>query len=168
MIRHAAESDLPRILEIYDVARQFMRQSGNMVQWVNGYPGEPLLRQDITNGDLYVMADDAGVYAVFALVIGDDPTYTEIDGAWRDTATPYGTIHRIGSDGTHRGVLHECVDWCAGRISHLRVDTHADNLVMRRAIAREGFAYCGVIHVADGTPRVAFERIPSLRGTEYA
>ena len=145
MIRHAAESDLPRILEIYDIARQFMRQSGNMTQWINGYPSEPLLRQDIMNGNLYVMEDD--------------PTYAEIEGAWQDTATPYGTIHRIGSDGTRRGVLHECVDWAAQRISHLRVDTHADNHVMQRCILREGFSYCGVIHVADGTPRVAFERI---------
>lgn len=159
MIRHATKNDLPRILEIYDVARQFMRQSGNMTQWVNGYPSEPLLRQDIMNGDLYVMEDEGGVYCVFALVMGDDPTYAEIEGAWQDTATPYGTIHRIGSDGTHRGVLHECVNWAARRISHLRVDTHADNHVMQRCILREGFSYCGVIHVADGTPRVAFERI---------
>ena len=158
MIRHATEADLSRILEIYGIARQFMRQNGNMTQWVNGYPSEPLLRQDIINGDLYVMEDESGVYAVFALVIGEDPTYASIEGAWQDNSL-YGTIHRIGSDGTRRGVLHECVDWCAGRISHLRVDTHADNLVMRRAIAREGFTYCGVIHVADGTPRVAFERI---------
>ena len=159
MIRHATQTDLPRILEIYDIARRFMRQNGNMAQWVNGYPSEPLLRQDIANGDLYVMEDSGGVYCAFALVVGDDPTYAVIDGAWQDTATPYGTIHRIGSDGTHRGVLHECMEWAARRISHLRVDTHADNQVMRRCILREGFTYCGVIHVADGTPRVAFERI---------
>ena len=158
MIRHAAESDLPRILEIYDIARQFMRQSGNMTQWINGYPSEPLLRQDIMNGNLYVMEDEGGVYCVFALVTGDDPTYAEIEGAWQETP-PYGPIHRIGSDGPRRGVLHECVDWAAQRISHLRVDTHADNHVMQRCILREGFSYCGVIHVADGTPRVAFERI---------
>ena len=144
MIRHATETDLPRILEIYDIARRFMRQNGNMVQWVNGYPSEPLLRQDIANGDLYVMEDSGGVYCAFALVVGDDPTYAVIDGAWQDTATPYGTIHRM--------------EWAARRISHLRVDTHADNQVMRRCILREGFTYCGVIHVADGTPRVAFER----------
>ena len=67
MIRHATEHDLPRILAIYDVARQFMRRSGNMRQWINGYPSEPLLRQDIAEGDLYVMEDDAGIYAVFAV-----------------------------------------------------------------------------------------------------
>ena len=88
MIRHATETDLPRILEIYDIARRFMRQNGNMVQWVNGYPSEPLLRQDIANGDLYVMEDSGGVYCAFALVVGDDPTYAVIDGAWQDTATP--------------------------------------------------------------------------------
>ena len=159
MIRHAAESDLPRILEIYDIARQFMRQSGNMTQWINGYPSEPLLRQDITNGNLYVMEDEGGVYGAFAFILGDDPTYAEIEGAWQDTATPYGTIHRIGSDGTHRGVLHECVNWAARRISHLRVDTHADNHVMQRCILREGFSRCGVIDVADGSARVAVERI---------
>ena len=159
MIRHATEHDLPRILAIYDVARQFMRRSGNMRQWINGYPSEPLLRQDVAEGSLYVMEDDAGIYAVFAFILGDDPTYAHIDGSWRDTATPYGTIHRIGSDGTHRGVLRECVDWCAGRIPHLRIDTHADNQVMQRCILREGFSHCGVIYVADGSPREAFERI---------
>ena len=135
MIRHATEHDLPRILAIYDVARQFMRRSGNMRQWINGYPSEPLLRQDIAEGDLYVMEDDAGIYAVFAFILGDDPTYA------------------------HRGVLRECVDWCAGRIPHLRIDTHADNQVMQRCILREGFSHCGVIYVADGSPREAFERI---------
>ena len=162
MIRPATEADLPRILAIYDQARQFMRQCGNMTQWVNGYPSEPLLRQDIARGHLYVMEDGDSVYAAFAFIIGDDPTYAEIDGAWQDTVTPYGTIHRIGSDGTHRGVLGECVAWSRQRIPHLRIDTHADNRVMRRAIAQQGFAYCGVIHVADGTPRVAYELV---RGT---
>ena len=158
MIRYANETDLPRILDIYDAARRFMRQSGNMVQWVNGYPAEALLRQDIARKQLYVMEDDTGVYGVFALVIGEEPTYRIIDGAWRD-GSPYATIHRIAGDGSHRGMLGECVAF-ARRISpHLRVDTYADNHVMRRAITRQGFAYCGVIHVADGTPRMAYELV---------
>ena len=159
MIRHAAEQELPRILEIYDTARQFMRSQGNMAQWINGYPSPQLLRQDIAQGNLYVMEDERGIYGVFAFIMGEDPTYAHIDGAWRDTAAPYGTIHRIGSDGTHRGVLHECVAWCLARTGHLRIDTHADNHVMQRCILREGFSRCGVIYVADGSARVAFERI---------
>ena len=97
MVRRATESDLPRALAIYDSARRFMRANGNTVQWVNGYPSEVLLRQDTARGDLYVMEEDGVVYGVFAFIIGDDPTYQTIHGAWRDNDTPYGTLHRLGS-----------------------------------------------------------------------
>ena len=159
MVRRATESDLPRALAIYDSARRFMRSNGNTVQWVNGYPSEALLRQDTARGDLYVMEDGGAVYGVFAFIIGDDPTYQTIHGAWRDNDTPYGTLHRLGSDGTHSGVLSDAVDWAWGRIPHLRADTHEANRPMRRCLERAGFVYTGVITVADGTPRRAYERV---------
>ena len=159
MVRAATVQDLPRVMAIYDTARRYMRANGNTVQWVNGYPSEALLRQDIRDGVLYVMEDAGGVYAVFAFIIGDDPTYQVIDGAWLDDATPYGTLHRLGSDGTHTGVLAEAVAWAWTRCPHLRADTHEDNHPMRRCLERAGFAYTGIIRVADGTPRRAYERI---------
>lgn len=162
MIRKAEYADIRRALDIYDSARQFMRSRGNAVQWVNGYPSEELLRADVAAGQLYVMEDTGGVYAVFAFLLGDDPTYAYIEGAWRDDSA-YGTLHRLGSDGTHHGVFAESAAWAAGRCSHLRADTHADNLTMQRCLEREGFVRCGTIYVEDGTPRVAFERITQRR-----
>ena len=159
MIRKAEYTDIRRALDIYDSARRFMRSRGNAVQWVNGYPSEELLRADVAAGQLYVMEDAGGVYAVFAFIIGDDPTYQVIDGAWLDDGTPYGTLHRLGSDGTRRGVLEEAVAWALTRLPHLRADTHEANVTMQRCLERAGFARCGVIHVADGTPRLAYERI---------
>ena len=159
MIRPATSFDIPRALAIYHSARQFMRRSGNTVQWVSGYPSEALLRSDVAAGRLFVMEDAGGVYAVFAFIIGDDPTYQVIDGAWLDDETPYGTLHRLGSDGTHTGVLAEAVAWAWTRCPHLRADTHEDNYPMRRCLERADFAYTGTIHVADGTPRRAYERI---------
>lgn len=158
MVRAATVQDLPSVMAIYDTARRYMRANGNAVQWVNGYPSEPLLRQDIRDGVLYVMEDGDGVYAVFAFIIGDDPTYGHIEGAWRD-GSPYGTIHRLGSDSTHRGVFAETAAWAVRQCPHLRADTHADNLTMRHCMEKAGFVYCGVIHVADGTPRVAYEKV---------
>ena len=102
MIRKAEYTDIRRALDIYDSARRFMRSRGNAVQWVNGYPSEELLRADVAAGQLYVMEDAGGVYAVFAFIIGDDPTYQVVDGAWLDDGTPYGTLHRLGSDGPTR------------------------------------------------------------------
>lgn len=156
-IRKATERDLARLMEIYDIARGFMRAKGNDQQWVNGYPDEALLRADIAGGWLHVMADDDGaIHAVFALVGGDDPCYAEIEGAWASDA-PYAAIHRIASDGSGHGVLRRAVAFARERFDHLRVDTHALNRTMQRAILREGFAYRGVIHLENGDPRLAYD-----------
>mgnify|MGYP003298392631 CR=1 FL=1 len=157
-IRLASPADLPRIEEIYTIGRAYMRQTGNMTQWIGGYPQRNLLEEDIAKEQLFVMEDERGIHGVFAFILGEDPTYGYIDGAWPN-AKPYGTIHRIASDGTHRGVLAECVRWSMAQIPHLRIDTHESNLAMRGAIERLGFTYCGTIYIADGTPRRAYELI---------
>ena len=156
MIRTATYDDLPRAREIYAIARAAMRQEGNMTQWQPGDGPEERIDGDIPLQQLYVMEDEGGIYGVFAFIIGDDPTYDYIEGAWRSD-TPYGTIHRIASDRTHRGVLGECIAWAKTKIDHIRIDTHEDNKTMRAAVAKQGFVPCGTIYVSDGTPRIAFD-----------
>ena len=39
----------------------------------------------------------------------------------------------------------------------LRIDTHQDNAPMLYNIRKHGFEYCGVIHVGDGSERLAFQ-----------
>ena len=158
MIRIATMDDLARAHEIIGIGRAAMRRAGNTVQWSPDGSTEAAITEDIRQGRCYVMEDERGIYGVFALVMGDDPTYAYIEGAWQDDS-PYGTIHRIASDGTHRGVLAECVRWSMEQIPHLRIDTHESNLAMRGAIERLGFTYCGTIYIADGTPRRAYELI---------
>ena len=155
MVRAAKEQDLPHILTIYNVARRYMRAHGNTAQWVNGYPSEELLRQDLAAGQLYVLEDGGGVYAVFAFILGEDPTYRRIQGAWRDDS-PYGTIHRIASDGTAKGIARTAFDFAAGKIDYLRIDTHENNQSMQAAILKYGFQKCGVVQVRNGA-RLAFD-----------
>lgn len=156
MIRIATIADLPRAREIIATGRAAMRKEGNTIQWSPVGQAERAIEEDIRRDQFYVMEDEGGIYGVFALVLGDDPTYQYIEGAWRDD-TPYGTIHRIASDGTHRGVLGECVKWSRERIGHLRIDTHEKNASMRSALEKQGFVHCGTIYIADGTPRMAYE-----------
>lgn len=147
MIRKATETDLPVINEIYAEARQFMRDHGNMNQWVNGYPALDILKEDIGRGELYAMVtDEDRIYGVFMMHAGEDPTYQKIDGAWLDDSE-YVTIHRIASDGTHSRVYHEAVEFARKHYLHIRVDTHADNKPMQQAIRREGFRYLSLIHI---------------------
>ena len=78
-----------------------------------------------------------------------------IDGAWH-AARPYGTIHRIASDGTAKGMARFVFDWCAQQIDYLRIDTHENNRPMQAAVLRYGFQPCGVVQVR-GDARLAFD-----------
>ena len=51
-IRKATPWDLPRIREIYEVARQFMRKNGNHSQWGKGDEPEALIEEDICQGNI--------------------------------------------------------------------------------------------------------------------
>ena len=155
-IRKAQKQDLPRIHEIYATARQFMRDNGNKTQWEGKDAPELLLEEDIRQGNLYVL-EDTEIHAVFAFIFGEDPAYLKIEqGSWKSD-TEYAAVHRVASDGTVRNVLGQVMDYCKAQISHLRIDTHEDNKVMQHVIEKCGFVRCGIIYVADGTPRIAYE-----------
>ena len=49
----------------------------------------------------------------------------------------------------------------------LRADTHADNKIMQHLLEKNGFTRCGIIHVADGSPRFAYQKLaPTSRWVE--
>ena len=95
-----------------------------------------------------------------SLLLGEEPTYRVItDGRWRSSA-PYGTIHRVASDGSVRGIAQACFDFCKQHCDYLRIDTHADNIPMQNAIEKAGFHRCGMVAMEDGSPRIAYDLIP--------
>lgn len=158
-IRPAKLQDIPVILDIYATARAFMRAHDNPTQWNNGYPAQTLLESDIAKEQLFVCEHEGRLCGVFAFILGDDPTYRIIEnGAWPNDA-PYGTIHRIASDGTCKGLLAATTEFALQHCDNLRADTHADNKVMQNALTRLGYGYCGIIYIADGSPRLAYQLI---------
>lgn len=158
IIREARTEDIERILEIYDIAKVFMRQTGNPHQWNSRYPDQITLEEDIHKHQLFVMEEDSIIHSVFAFIIGEDPTYKKIEGAWLDHSI-YGTIHRIASDGTMHQVFKKAVDFCSEKCAHLRADTHEDNKIMQKVLLKNGFQETGIIYVEDGTPRIAYEKV---------
>ena len=157
-VREAALKDLPRILEIYDHARAFMREQGNASQWGNGYPSESLLREDIEQKRLYLCVDGEALLGVFCYFYGDDPTYAYIEnGDWLNTAQ-YGVIHRIAVAEHGKGVAKFCFDYAFARCQNLKIDTHADNLPMQKSLLKNGFVRCGTIYLENGDPRIAYQK----------
>ena len=156
-IRLATPADLDTIMRIYDEARLFMREQGNLKQWSNGYPQRELLQKDILNQNCYVCVLDDQIVCVFCYFTEPDPTYNIIvDGAWPNNE-PYGTIHRIATICHRKGVANACYDFALEKCQNLRIDTHRDNIPMQRSLAKYGFLYCGTIFLADGSPRIAFQ-----------
>lgn len=157
-IRHTREEDIPLLQALFSHARSFMLETGNPHQWTAAYPSAELLREDIGSGDSYVVEDEKQtVIATFVLRGGMDPTYDVIyEGRWLNDA-PYATIHRIASDGTRKGILHLAMQFALLDYNNIRIDTHRDNQVMRNAITKEGFTYCGIIHCWNGDERVAYQ-----------
>ena len=167
-IRKSTYGDLPELMRIYREARHIMLDSGDLHQWKEGYPPEELVRQDIDRGVSWAVEDGDRLVGAFAFIPGVDPTYLEIEGGvWKDDVKPYATIHRLGSLKSSKGVAQACFDWCWEQIHNLRIDTHEDNVIMRHCIEKAGFEYCGIIHLAGGDPRLAFQKV-SLPGKRLA
>ena len=137
-----------------------MADSGNPTQWGDSYPPQEMLEEDIDSNRLFVYTVKGRLEAVFAFILGPDPAYAKIeDGQWLNDEVPYGTIHRLSSAGRHPGVAAAVITWCLEHCESLRADTHADNKIMQHLLEKNGFARCGIIHVEDGTPRVAYQKL---------
>jgi len=162
-IRKSVETDFETIMKTYDFARRFMAEHGNPNQWgPTNWPPESLIRRDIDDGKSYVCIEGEKIAGTFFYNFGKDiePTYKVIaEGNWLSNE-PYGVVHRIASNGTSKGVGEFCINWAYAQSGHLRIDTHSDNAVMQKLLAKLNFVRCGIIYVEeDNFPRFAFEKI---------
>lgn len=159
-IRPATTADIPSILEVMDAAKRIMRESGNPNQWKEGYPSGEIILRDIEKGGGIVMEDDRRLVAYFAFLLSPEPTYSVIEGGqWLDDTHPYHVIHRIASLPDAHGVFSDMLLWCLSRENNIRIDTHRDNTIMQHCILKAGFQYCGIIHLASGDERLAYQLI---------
>ncbi|MBO4918932.1 MAG: GNAT family N-acetyltransferase [Erysipelotrichaceae bacterium] len=156
-VRKTAIEDLNEVEKIFIHARKQMAINGNPTQWGDDRPSMELVKKDIAEGNSYVILNDGKITATFAYIIGTEPTYLEIDGAWLNDE-PYGTIHRIASLNEVKGIFDCVIEYVSGYGADIRIDTHRDNKTMLHLIEKNGFFRCGIIIVDDGTERIAFQK----------
>ena len=158
--RKAQKADVPVIMRLIDEARDIMRSCGNVNQWIDGYPSQDTIENDISHGHCYLCVEQGSgeVVASFAFIPGPEPTYKEIyEGQWLDDE-PYHVVHRLASTARSHGVFNDVMDYCMGVAGNLRIDTHRDNVIMRHVIDRYGFTYCGIIYLLNGDERLAYQK----------
>lgn len=163
MVRKARINELDQIMNIYAYAQKFMASHDNPTQWGTSHPSREMIEADIHNGECNVVYDicetemSSVIYGVFFFRAANDPTYDYIEGQWLNDES-YGVIHRIASDGSHKGVLEEAINYGRQFTNNIRIDTHENNYVMQNALEKKGFAKCGIIYLEDGDPRVAYHK----------
>ena len=160
MIREARPSDMSAIMQVMEAAKKIMRSSGNMYQWGEGYPSEAVILSDMEKNGGFVVEEDSKVIAYFAFLPSPEPTYDHIyGGRWLDDVQPYHVIHRIASYPNVHGIFKSIMDFCFSHDANIRIDTHKDNTIMQHNIEKHGFTYCGIIYLASGDERLAYQRI---------
>ena len=160
IIMAAKSSDLPMIMQVLESAKKIMQASGNLHPWRTGYPSESVIAADMEKGGAFVIEDDGCLVGYFAFLPSPEPTYSKIyGGGWLDDDRPYHVIHRIASIPDSHSIFKSIMDFVFAHESNIRIDTHKDNAIMQHNIVKHGFSYCGIIHLASGDERLAYQML---------
>lgn len=163
--RKAVETDVEDIMEIIKQAQSYLKSKG-INQWQNNYPNYETIKNDINNGESYVLIENNNIIATIAVSFEGESTYSKIyNGDWL-TNDRYAVIHRVAVDNSYKGlgisskiikyVELLCLD---KKVSSIKVDTHEQNMSMQKLLEKNSFVYCGKIYLEDGSSRIAFEKI---------
>lgn len=163
--RKSVKSDMPEIMKIIKQAQDYFKDQG-INQWQNNYPNEEVISNDILRGDSYILENNGTVVATTVISFEKEKNYNTIyNGKWI-TNEEYAVIHRIAVDNNSKGlgVSHFLINYakklCMQRgVNSIKVDTHHENIPMRKLLQSSGFKYCGIIHLEDGAERMAFEKV---------
>lgn len=159
MIRKAREEDIDALDNIYSHARRFMIENNNPEQWGNDHPSKEFILEKIRDGVQFVSENDKEIDGAFSFIIGEDETYQLIDDGEFIDSSLYGTIHSLAKKKGREHFFDDVISFALEKISHLRIDTHRDNSIMRKLIFEKNFIYCGIIYVLDHSPRLAYEYV---------
>ena len=162
LLRFALMDEAEQCYQCIEDARAYHKSLG-FEQWHPDYPTLDTIKNDIRNGIGFVFSeDDNHIIGYTCIIIGDEPAYHVIEGAWK-TDLPYAVVHRMAfSEGCRgKGLSKEAFslikNYCnQNRTFAIRVDTQEENKPMQRVLTREGFEYCGSI-TFDGGPKLAYE-----------
>lgn len=162
-LRKAIYTDIPACLEVLDQGRQSQREAG-FVQWLDGYPSEGNVRNDIDSGMAHVLMTDDGSIAGYIAIAYDDTEYERLFEIWTPVEK-YAVFHRlaVAKPFSHQGIgallfgLSEDLVLKNGAWS-VRIDTGGQNKPMQRLLESRNYISLGTWEFSWGT-RLAYEKV---------
>ncbi len=162
MLRKATVFEIPQIWIILQQAILRRKQDGSQ-QWQDGYPNPEVVEHDIEKGVGYVLTVDDTIAGYAAILINDEPAYTDLKGKWL-TNNDFVVLHRLAISEHYLGkglaqkmlLLTEDIA-LQNTVFSIKADTNFDNLAMLRIFEKLGYVYCGEVTFRSGI-RKAFEK----------
>ena len=163
--KKAVEKDARGIINIIKQAQDYLRKQG-INQWQDNYPNINTVKNDIKNKNGYVLLKDNIIVGTVVVSFDGEKNYEAIySGKWVSNDV-FAVIHRIAIDSNYKGaglssvIIQNIENICLNKGVHsIKIDTHKENISMRKMLLKNGFKYCGIIYLEDESERVAFEKI---------
>ena len=166
--RKAVITDIPYIWKILHEAIEHRKNDGSM-QWQDGYPNLNVIQKDVESGFGFVLTEDEIVIGYCAILINDEPEYTNIKGNWLSN-NDFIIFHRLAISKSKMGkgfakkIIKLVENFALNHnIYSVKADTNYDNIGMLKIFELLGYTYCGKVYFR-GSERLAFEKI--LTNTE--
>lgn len=162
--RPAFMRDFDSCWKVIDGARDQMIASGRH-QWTADYPSEQDIRNDINNGNAYVLTVNGEIAVYGAIILNGEPQYEFLQGKWL-THSDYYVIHRFATlpklqrEGYAKEFLDRTNSLCqVEHVCSIKVDTNYDNLPMIKLLSSMGYCICGQVNYGERGYRFAFEKL---------
>ena len=162
-LKKAAVRNIPRIMELIDQAKEFLRQSG-VDHWQGPYPDLARIEKDVAGGKGLLCVQQGVTVGDLCRDFEGDPAYEALQGLWLSDR-PYAVVHRLAIDNSYKGqglatlAFTLAEERCrAAGIYSLRVDTDGVNRIMQHILQKSGYQYCGTI-CFDNSEKIAFEKL---------
>lgn len=163
-IRKSKIEDIHQILEVIHDAQDSMRDNG-IPQWQDGYPNEVIISQDIQAENSYVLVDGKRIVGTAYIIAEHELSYDYIEGGQWLNNHPYVVVHRIAvcKDCRGKGIARYIMEFAEKiakehQLHDIRIDTHDDNLPMRKFLLKLGYHACGTIYLDNGDKRIAYQK----------
>ncbi|OYQ67446.1 acetyltransferase [Aerococcus sp. 1KP-2016] len=163
-LRTAVENDMSQLTVMLEDAIALLALN-NIDQWQNGTITSEMLLEGIIKDQAFIWEDrdTHGVAAFCVLDTYDEPYENLAEGEWT-VEGPYFAIHRVMVSQLFRRKKVSTQMFLdikkiaiVNNIASLRIDTHPDNFMMQKSLARNGFKRTGLLYMPSGSPRYTYE-----------
>jgi len=160
--RPAKYSEASQIWQILKDAIQRRKKDGSN-QWQDGYPNMEVLKRDIERKIGFVLTQNDTIIGYTAVIINDEPDYTNIEGRWL-TNQDFIVYHRVAisakflAKGMGKKMMKFIEEYALSKnIYSLKADTNHDNIPMIKNFEKLGYSFCGIVYIRQ-SPRRAYEK----------